>query len=74
MSVFNITLERTVTTRETGQVTVDAADLGEAERIARSQVRNGTALDVDWQSDISDASRVVVVDVEEVDGAGEWAA
>lgn len=74
MTQFTITLERTVTTREVGQVTVDATDLGAAERLARGRVRGSPSLDIDWQVDMEEAGRVVVIDVEEQDGAGSRAA
>ncbi|MCK0209707.1 hypothetical protein MWN33_16865 [Starkeya koreensis] len=69
MSQFTITLERTVTMREVGHVTVEATDLGEAERIARDRVQHAAALNVDWQVEMEDAGRAVVVDVEEFDAA-----
>jgi hypothetical protein len=69
MTQFNITLERTVTTREIGRVVVDASDLGEAERVARQRVRGQAQIDVDWRADLEDAGRVVVVDVEEISTA-----
>lgn len=65
MIQFTVTLERTVTTREVGHVTVEATDLGEAERIARGRVHAPAALDVDWHIEMEDAGRVVVVDVAE---------
>lgn len=74
MTQFTVTLERTVTTREVGHVTVDAADLGEAERIARGKVQVGPSLDIDWRVDMEAAGRVVVVDVEERDGTVSRAA
>lgn len=69
MTQFTITLERTVTTREIGRVVVDAADLGEAERVARQRVRGEAPVDVDWHADLEDAGHVVVVDVEEINAA-----
>lgn len=69
MTQFSITLERTVTTREIGRVVVDAADLGEAERVARQRVRSDAQIDVDWHADLEDAGHVVVVDVEEINTA-----
>lgn len=66
MPFFNVSLERTVTSRESGHIAVEAADLGEAERLAREQVRAGEDLvDAHWQPQIVEAGHVVVVDVEE---------
>jgi len=74
MSQFTITLERTVTTREVGHVTVEATDLGEAERIARGRAHGRAPIEVEWQVDLEDAGRVVVVDVEEMGESGARAA
>lgn len=64
MPNFTITLERTVTIRETGEIAITADDLGQAERLARERILLGLT-SVRWRSDLTDAGRVVVVDAEE---------
>lgn len=64
MPNFTITLERTVTIRETGEVAITADDLGQAERLVRERIIRDEA-NVRWQSDLSDAGRIVVVDADE---------
>ncbi len=69
MPDFIIKLERTVSVREVGQFVVEAADLGEAERLAREQVKSGLGADMRWRAGLTEPGRPVVVDVVEVPGA-----
>ena len=70
MPDFVIELERTVTARETSQFVVKAADLGEAERLARERVGSGLDAAVRWRVSVAQPGRPVVVDVVEVPAAG----
>ncbi|MCK0196525.1 hypothetical protein MWN34_06320 [Ancylobacter sp. 6x-1] len=66
MPNFTVTLERTITIRQRAEISVEAADFGAAELIARQMAREGSfAPDPRWFSDQRDEGRTVVVDIEE---------
>jgi len=74
MPVFNVSLERTVTSRESGHIRVEATNLGEAERLARAKVKAGAPLEARWRAQSTEVGHVVVVDVEEAAAPGSKAA
>lgn len=65
MPIYTIRLERTVTSREIAEVTVDADDFGDADRQAREQAKTGALDERHWCVDMREVGRIVVVDVEE---------
>lgn len=65
MSVFTIKLERTVTSREVAEVTIDADDFGDADRQAREQAKAGVLDERCWRTYLQEHGKIVVVDVEE---------
>ncbi|QJP12908.1 hypothetical protein G3545_04060 [Starkeya sp. ORNL1] len=65
MPLFTIKIERVALSRDVAEVTIDADDLRDAERLVRQQAMAGTLHERCWRMIEREPSRVVVVDTGE---------